>query len=77
MAISHLTQGAAMTRYIHKDGSPVQDGICVMPDNSVHTLSITLRVSGCSVDESVLKRLLQQRYEVVSIEKQDTTIVVR
>jgi hypothetical protein len=62
-------------RYIHRDGTPVRSGICVMPDNWTTTFSVTLRSLTPAQAEAV-RTLLQTKYEVVSIEKTDALCVV-
>jgi hypothetical protein len=62
--------------YVHKDGTPVASGHCVMPDHTTTTFTITLR-SNYPVAPDVLKRLLQEKYEVVEIVPVEATTVVR
>lgn len=52
------------TKYLHIDGSPAREGICMMPDHYVTTVSVTIR-SQFPVSVSTLKDLIQQRHEVV------------
>lgn len=54
----------ATTRYVHRDGSPVTPGHCVVPDNYVTTFVIQVR-STSPLSGAELKRLVQERHEVI------------
>lgn len=67
----------ATTKYIHRDGSPVTAGHCVVPDNYVTTFVIQVRSTSpiCGDD---IKRLVQERHEVIGkVNVTDSLCVVR
>ncbi len=49
------------------NGKPVPHGAMVMVDHCLTQVSITFR-STATIDEDVLKRLLQQRFEVTGLQ---------
>jgi hypothetical protein len=61
---------------IEINGKPIQDGQTVTVDHTVHTFTIQICSMGI-VDADVLKRLIQQKYEVIDIAKTDETSYVR
>jgi hypothetical protein len=65
-----------VANYIRPDGSPVPPHHCVLPDNYVIKFTVEVRaMSGVSAD--AIREQLQKRWEVLSVQKTDTTIVVR
>jgi hypothetical protein len=62
--------------YVYKDGKPVPEGFCVMPDNTTTTLNVTLRSQG-PISLDVLKKLLQSKYEVTELVGVESVTVVR
>ena len=63
-------------RTIMVDGSPVPHGETITVDHQVQTFTITLR-SMVNADPVILKRLIQQRYEVLSVESTNKTFYAR
>lgn len=63
-------------RYVDTNGEPVPDGNCVQVDHMVVDLNIRLRGMS-NIHPANVRRLLQQKFEVVDIEVTDRTIVVR
>lgn len=54
------------TFYVYPDGSKVPDGICVRPEKHKTTLVIEIASIG-RVSPSVIKRLLETKYEVQNV----------
>lgn len=63
-------------KQVNLDGH-ARDGQTVIRDHSVQTFSVSIRCSGITVCPDVLKRLIEQRFEVVSIGKTEQTDFVR
>lgn len=57
------------------NGRPIGNGQTVAVDHTVQTYEIQIR-SIHGVSQDVLKRLIQQQYEVVSIEQTDVVVYV-
>lgn len=64
------------TVYLHTDGTPVRPGICMMPDHFVETFTVTVR-SEHPIHPDTIKRLIQARNEVTSVEKTAAICYVR
>lgn len=64
-----------MAEFIEVNGRPVRDGETVTVDHSIQTITVKIRSMGV-VDTDIVRNLLQQRYEVLSIEKDDVTLFV-
>jgi hypothetical protein len=52
------------TEYLHKDGTPVETGNCVVPDHWVTVFEVTVRSLGPLTGEEI-KQVVQKKYEVV------------
>lgn len=63
-------------KYTYKDGTPVPSGYCVKPDHWDTTVQITLR-SLTPIDLEIIKRMIQERHEVVSLTTVETVCVVQ
>lgn len=66
-----------LRRFFYGNGKQLtENGVCIVPDNEVSTFTIQIR-SLNSVDQDTLKRLIQQKYEVLNIEKTNSDVVIR
>ncbi len=65
-----------MLKLIDKNGTHVAFNKCIVPDHSVQTFTVKVRSIG-GVPANTIKRLIETRHEVVSIELIEDLIVVR
>jgi hypothetical protein len=62
-------------KMIEINGRPIGDGQTVVIDSVVQTIEVQIR-SIHGVSQDVLKRLIEQQYEVVAIEQTDAVTYV-
>ena len=62
-------------KMVEINGRPIGDGQTVVIDSVVQTIEVQIR-SIHGVSQDVLKRLIEQQYEVVAIEHTDTVTYV-